>query len=124
MSLLLCLPFCAPARCPDPLIADPSSKPAPAAASVLKDAPVPGYRGPVLCLDLSEPQLCNGHMGGTSGWGRTWVYLNPWCCVGSWSHWWRMRAVSGWHCLNCLSPTPAPSGNFCVISGDCACPVF
>ncbi|XP_045311849.1 DENN domain-containing protein 4B isoform X4 [Leopardus geoffroyi] len=60
----------------------PSPKPAPAGGS--KDAPVPGGPGPVLsdrrlCLALDEPQLCNGHTGGTSRRveAGAWAYLSP-----------------------------------------------
>ncbi|XP_030158070.1 DENN domain-containing protein 4B isoform X7 [Lynx canadensis] len=60
----------------------PSPKPAPAGGS--RDAPVPGGPGPVLsdrrlCLALDEPQLCNGHTGGTSRRveAGAWAYLSP-----------------------------------------------
>ncbi|GAB5583932.1 DENN domain-containing protein 4B isoform X4 [Prionailurus iriomotensis] len=60
----------------------PSPKPAPASGS--RDAPVPGGPGPVLsdrrlCLALDEPQLCNGHTGGTSRRveAGAWAYLSP-----------------------------------------------
>nr|XP_030697673.1 DENN domain-containing protein 4B isoform X5 [Globicephala melas] len=62
----------------------PSPKPASAGASGSKDAPVPGGPGPVLsdrrlCLALDEPQLCNGHVGGTSRRVESgaWAYLSP-----------------------------------------------
>ncbi|KFO36345.1 DENN domain-containing protein 4B [Fukomys damarensis] len=62
----------------------PSPKPAPAGAGGSRDAPVPGGPGPVLsdrrlCLALDEPQLCNGHMGGTPRRVErgAWAYLSP-----------------------------------------------
>ncbi|XP_067583962.1 DENN domain-containing protein 4B isoform X2 [Pseudorca crassidens] len=62
----------------------PSPKSASAGASGSKDAPVPGGPGPVLsdrrlCLALDEPQLCNGHVGGTSRRVESgaWAYLSP-----------------------------------------------
>ncbi|XP_061039426.1 DENN domain-containing protein 4B isoform X5 [Eubalaena glacialis] len=62
----------------------PSPKPASAGASGSKDAPIPGGPGPVLsdrrlCLALDEPQLCNGHVGGTSRRVESgaWAYLSP-----------------------------------------------
>ncbi|XP_012668461.2 DENN domain-containing protein 4B [Otolemur garnettii] len=61
-----------------------SPKPPLAGDSGNKDAPVPGGPGPVLsdrrlCLALDEPQLCNGHLGGTSRRVESgaWAYLSP-----------------------------------------------
>lgn len=59
MPALLC-----PCSVPRPLIVDSRPKPTPGPASVSKAAPVPENIGPVLCFALSEPQLCNGYMGG------------------------------------------------------------
>uniref|UniRef100_A0A452SH75 DENN domain containing 4B n=1 Tax=Ursus americanus TaxID=9643 RepID=A0A452SH75_URSAM len=76
-------PFCAcpfvPLLSVQTLDSRPSPKPAPAGASNSKDAPIPGGPGPVLsdrrlCLALDEPQLCNGHMGGTGHLGSCWTY--------------------------------------------------
>ncbi|KAB0396296.1 hypothetical protein E2I00_015531 [Balaenoptera physalus] len=68
----------------DSRLSAPSPKPASAGASGSKDAPVPGGPGPVLsdrrlCLALDEPQLCNGHVGGTSRRVESgaWAYLSP-----------------------------------------------
>ncbi|XP_054994270.1 DENN domain-containing protein 4B isoform X1 [Sorex araneus] len=63
----------------------PSPQPSPMGASGCEDAPVPGGPGPVLsdrrlCLALDEPQLCNGHVGGTPPRRvevGAWAYLSP-----------------------------------------------
>lgn len=69
MSLFLCLPFCdhLHVQTLDPNPKFPNFKPAPATASVNKDAPAPGAQAPCSALPLVTPRSAKDTWGPPPG---------------------------------------------------------